>query len=127
LALILDTNAVSAFAEGDVALGSIIATQPDLAIPVIVLGEYLSGIRQSKYRKQYESWLQATLPSLHVLTIGRETASEYAEVYRELKAVGRPIPTNDMWIAALAREYRLPLLTRDQHFRAVAGVRLITW
>ena len=54
----------------------------------------------------------------------RETAERYAEIRHELKAAGTPIPTNDLWIAALARHHRMRLVTRDSHFRAIQGLRI---
>lgn len=56
--------------------------------------------------------------------VDRETAYCYAEIRRELKGAGQPIPSNDLWIAALAREYGLPVVSRDSHFRAVRGLRV---
>ena len=125
--MILDTNALSALAEGDAALLRVLERQPDLAVPAIALGEYLYGIRQSRFRLRYERWLNTSLSVLDLLEVGRETAQPYAEIRRELKAAGQPIPSNDLWIAALAREYNLPIVSRDRHFQAVRGVRLVTW
>ena len=125
--MILDTNALSAFVDGDEALLGTLGGQYELAVPVIVLGEYLFGIYQSRLRARYEQWLNENLPLLDLLSIGRETARHYAEVRVELKAAGRPIPSNDLWIAALARERRLALVSRDRHFEAVRGLRLVVW
>ena len=125
--MILDTNALSALAEGDGDLLRVVENQPDLAVPVIALGEYYYGIQQSRFRLRYERWLNANLSVLDLLAVGRETAQPYAEIRRELKAAGQPIPSNDLWIAALAREYNLPVVSRDRHFQAVRGLRLVTW
>jgi predicted nucleic acid-binding protein len=125
--VILDTNALSALAEGDVDLLRVIEGQPDLAVPAIALGEYIYGIQQSRFRLRYERWLNANLSVLDLLAVGRGTAQPYAEIRRELKGAGQPIPSNDLWIAALAREYNLPIVSRDRHFQAVRGIRLVTW
>ena len=127
MALIFDTNALSAFADGSEAFLRVIEDVDDPALPVIALGEYLYGVQQSRLRARYERWLSANLPLFDLLEIGRETAQRYAEIRQELKAAGRPIPINDVWIAALAREHGLPLLTRDSHFQAVEGLRVLTW
>ena len=58
----------------------------------------------------------------HLLPVVHETAERYAEIRQELKAAGTPIPTNDFWIAALARHHRMPILTRDTHFRGIQGL-----
>jgi tRNA(fMet)-specific endonuclease VapC len=127
MALILDTNAVSAFADGDRELRLMIGQERNLAAPAVVLGEYLFGIRQSRHRAQYERWLKAHLPLFSLLPIDAATAGSYAEIRLELKAAGRPIPTNDVWIAALARQYGYAILSRDRHFEAVKGVQLVSW
>jgi len=62
LALILDTNALSAYVDGDQDLLHLIASESELAIPVVALGEYLYGIHQSRLRQRYEQWLNANLP-----------------------------------------------------------------
>ena len=62
-----------------------------------------------------------------MLDIGAATAVHYAAIRQELRDAGSPIPTNDVWIAALAREHRLAVLTRDRQFSAVAGIRTRTW
>jgi predicted nucleic acid-binding protein len=127
VALILDTNALSAFADGDAAMAGALADQTQLAIPVVVLGEYLYGIRRSRFRKRYERWLAESANAFAILEIGVETAGHYAAIRQELRDAGSPIPTNDVWIAALAREYRCPVLTRDRHFATVKGLRIRTW
>jgi predicted nucleic acid-binding protein len=125
--LILNTNALSAFAEGDPGMAAALRDQTRLAIPVVVLGEYLYGIRRSRFRKRYERWLAEGEDAFTILEIGAPTASHYAAIRQELRNAGSPIPTNDVWIAALAREYRWPILTRDRHFAAVNGLRIRTW
>ena len=127
MAIILDTNALSAFADGDEGLRDAVDRQKDLAMPVIVLGEYLFGIRSSRHRARYQDWLSRQTPFWIVLSIGVGTAECYAEIWSELKSKGRPVPTNDVWIAALAREHGYPIASRDSHFDVVAGVRRISW
>jgi tRNA(fMet)-specific endonuclease VapC len=125
--LILDTNALSAFADGDQNLLPVIENEPGLALPVIVLGEYLYGIHQSRFQARYQRWLDAYLSLFDLLAVGKETARRYAELRRELKTAGTPIPSNDAWIAALAREHRLGVVTRDVHFQAIRGLQLLSW
>jgi len=125
--VILDTNALSAFVNGDTAVGAILQTQPRAAIPVIVLGEFRYGIAESRHRKVYESWLDAQLRHFDILAINEQTTISYAALRVGLKHSGRPIPANDAWIAALALQHRLPILSRDAHFDAVAGVQRSSW
>lgn len=126
--MILDTNALSALADGERALAPILLGAAEVALPVIVLGEFLYGIRQSKYRSRYETWLSSQLlPGCRLLHVDEETAHEYSELRHELKRVGRPIPANDTWIAALAHQHSLPVLSRDQHFDSLPHVKRIGW
>jgi tRNA(fMet)-specific endonuclease VapC len=127
VAVILDTNALSAFAEGDEKLLRVLVNETELALPVIALGEYLYGIQQSRLRAAYETWLQANLSFFDLLPIVRDTAERYSEIRHELKTAGTPIPTNDLWIAALARHHRMRLVTRDAHFRAIQGLHILAW
>ena len=127
MALILDTNALSAFADGDAKLLRVVEREDEFALPAIALGEYLYGIRQSRFRARYDHWLDVNLPLFDVLAVGRDTAQRYADIRQELKVSGQPIPSNDLWIAALAREYGLPVVSRDSHFQTVRGLRVLAW
>jgi predicted nucleic acid-binding protein len=125
--VILDTNALSAVADGDSKVESVLREATSVAVPVIVLGEFRYGIRQSRARVRYERWLVESIPNYQVLAVDEETAERYAQVRDELRRAGRPVPANDLWIAALARQHALPLLTRDQHFDHIPGLKRIIW
>ncbi len=125
--MILDTNGLSAIADGNFALEPILLEAAEIAVPAIVLGEYRYGIRQSRDRARYEAWLAEAISSYRVLVVDNETAEHYADIRDELKRRGRPIPANDLWIAALTRQHALPLLSRDQHFEFVPGLKRIDW
>jgi tRNA(fMet)-specific endonuclease VapC len=127
LEVILDTNALSAFAEGDQAIEPTLRQVAQPRIPVVVLGEYRFGIAQSRDRSKYERWLDEYLGGFRVLDVTDETSRHYADVRLELKKIGKPIPSNDLWIAALCRQHRLPILSRDGHFDAVHGLKRIGW
>src|ERR1022692_1808709 len=86
-------------ADGDMKLEPLLQRAAEIAVPVIVLGEYKYGIRQSRNRTRYERWLAEVIASGRVLVVDRGTAGLYAEVRDELKRSGRPIPGNDLWIA----------------------------
>lgn len=125
--MILDTNALSAFIDGDSAIGDLLARQPRAAIPVIVLGEFRYGILGSRRRAAYETWLESHLVDFELLSVTPSTAFAYALIRTALKQAGHPIPANDVWIAALAAEHRLPVLSRDAHFDAVPGLQRVAW
>jgi len=125
--VILDTNALSAFVDGDRGVGEILRAQERAAIPVIVLGEFRYGIAPSRHRSSYEDWLDSHLRHFDVLPVTDETAVAYAALRVDLKRSGRPIPANDAWIAALALQHRLPVLSRDEHFDAVPALHRRSW
>lgn len=125
--MILDTNAVSAWAEHDPSAWRLIEAQEFLCLPVIVLGEFRFGLRGSRKRSVLEPELEVLEQTVRVLEVTRETAAVYATVRFELKQRGTPIPENDVWVAALARQHGLPVMSRDAHFDCVAGVRRVSW
>ena len=125
--MILDTNALSAFADGDAGVGDVLQRQSRVAIPVIVLGEFRYGIAQSKHRAAYEAWLDSHLLHFDILTVTQDTALAYAALRVALRRSGRPIPANDAWIAALALQHRRSVLSRDEHFDAVPGLDRARW
>lgn len=125
--MILDTNALSAVADDEPAAVELFKKAEVIALAVIVLGEYRFGIAQSRKRNDYEDWLQRLIGVSQVLEIDEQTTQYYAHVRVDLKTVGKPIPSNDIWIAALCRQHSLPLLSRDRHFDAVRGITRIAW
>jgi predicted nucleic acid-binding protein len=125
--MIVDTNALSAAADDDPAVIAILARTGQMAIPVIVLGEFRYGIAQSRHCATYENWLAGLIRDCSVLDINEPTTQHYAEIVIDLRRKGKPIPTNDLWIAALCRQHSLPLLSRDHHFDQVTGLKRIGW
>lgn len=125
--MILDTNAVSALADGLAAFEAAARGVRRFSIPVVVLGEFQFGIRRSRHRERYAEWLEDLVDASVVLDIDRVTASRYATIREALRRRGRPIPSNDVWIAALALQHELPVLSRDAHFDEVVGVQRIAW
>ncbi len=125
--MILDTNALSAFADGLPAVVEKLGLADELYVPVIVLGEYRFGIATSRRRREYEAWLARGRAFWNVLPAVEETALHYASIRQDLKKAGAPLPTNDVWIAALARQHELPVLSRDIHFDAVPDLSRLSW
>jgi len=125
--MLLDTNALSALAARNEELIKTLESAPRLAVTIISVGDYFYGLTQSRHRDELADWLEAFLSRAELLHIGRRTLPHYAEVRRQLKKDGTPIPANDCWIAALAKEHRLPIVSRDKHFDAVKGLRRIYW
>jgi predicted nucleic acid-binding protein len=84
------------------------------------MGGFAAGAKEQQNRAELDALL--TSPRVRVVTMDRETAQCYAEVYSALRKAGRPIPTHDMWIAASAIQHGLRLFTFDDHFRYVPGL-----
>ncbi len=127
MALILDTNALSAIAEGEPGATKKFARARQVSIPAIVLGEYRYGIAQSRHEDEYERWLNQMISVCRVLEVNEETAIWYAGLCSQLKKAGTPIPSNDAWIAALCRQHALPLLSQDRHFDLIKGLQRLDW
>lgn len=125
--MILDTNTLSAWVDGDEAVGKILKTAASLELNSISMGEYRFGLLSSRKRAEYEKRLGLIEADVPMLVIDAAIAVHYAAIRHELKRKGRPIPYHDIWIAALARQYRLPILSRDTHFDHVERVRRIGW
>lgn len=125
--MILDTNALCAYLDNTPEAVKIVSEAREVAIPVIVAGEFAFGIAQSRHREVYEISLQRMLDRCTVLDIGMETARQYAAIRLELKGAGTPIPANDVWTTALSRQHAIPVMSRDTHFDVVGGLRRRTW
>ena len=124
-ALLLDTNAYTAFMAGDAATVDALAHAERLLMSPVVLGELLGGFaagsREASNRALLATFLDT--PRVQQVAITAATADSYALVYASLRRKGQPIPSNDMWIAASALEHGAALLTRDAHFAHVEGLR----
>ncbi len=125
--MILDTNAISDYADGNPSLIEALRSSRKHSIPAIVLGEYRYGLARSRLKHERTIWINRLESEMEVLEITRSTARAYADVRNQLRAIGRPIPENDLWIAALAIEHGLSLLTRDSHFDYVSGLVRVNW
>ena len=125
--MILDTNALSAFFEGDAALKAIVAKAAKISLPVIVLGEFRFGLFGSRLRKIIEPALDGLQAAADILPVDTETVLPYAKLCDQMKRAGTPIPLNDLWIAALAVQHGLPIVSRDPHFDLVPGIRRVAW
>ena len=114
----LDTNRLTDLLHGDPALAEFLGRCDEVWIPLIVLGEMKAGFYGGNRQLQNEMRLRNILAihNVQILFPGRETAEQYARLFVQLKRAGLPIPDNDMWIAAMALEHDLTLITRDRHF-----------
>jgi tRNA(fMet)-specific endonuclease VapC len=124
--ILLDTNAYVRFLAGDERVLASLAGADRVYVSVFVLGELNAGFRAGKKgrenRRILESFLEKS--SVAVLEATRETAEIFGIVKDSLRKAGKPIPVNDVWIAAHALETGSVLVTYDAHFRAVPGLRI---
>jgi tRNA(fMet)-specific endonuclease VapC len=122
--LLLDTSAYSAFMRGHEDVVMEFRLADNLVLNPIVLGELHSGFAAGGQQKKNEAELQAFLdsPRVRLVTMDEETSVFYATIYAGLRKAGKPIPTNDLWIAASAMQHGLVLLTLDSHFEHVSQV-----
>lgn len=125
--MILDTNAVSALFVGDAGLETILAGTARHHLPTIVVGEYRYGLERSRHRAALSQLLDRLAAESVVLPVDLGTASHYAAIREQLRHKGTPIPENDLWIAALARQHRLAIASRDGHFDHVEGIERHPW
>jgi len=117
----LDTNRLTDLFQGDAALADWLGTCQEVWIPLFVLAEIKAGFHGGKQPQRNEMLLRNLLAkaTVDVLMPGRETAEQYARLFVQLKRAGTPVPDNDLWIASLALEHDLFLVTRDRHFQRI--------
>jgi predicted nucleic acid-binding protein len=122
----LDTNRLTDLFQGDTALADLLGGCDEVWIPLIVLAEIKAGFHGGAAQHRNEILLRQLLakPTVDVLLPTRETAEHYARLFVQLKRAGSPIPVNDIWIAALALEQDLVLITRDRHFDRIPQLLL---
>jgi tRNA(fMet)-specific endonuclease VapC len=125
--LALDTNAVIAYREGISEVCTRIDKADIILLPVTVIGELLYGALTSTKTKKNEKFVQKFVEYSLVMPIDESVAARYARVRFDLKRRGTPIPENDIWIAAACLDLEVPLLNRDDHFKLVPGLNVISW
>ena len=97
----------------------------ELYVPLTALGEILYGIRRSGNDPRAVTQWQKFSQNVVLLHPDEATAAAYAEIKQHLEEKGKRIPDNDMWIAATAKSFDLPLYCRDGHFDELVGIMSI--
>jgi len=120
----VDTNVVIALFAGDPAIVESLRREAAVFLCVPVLGELRYGALASARTESNLARLDDFANAVIVLPCDTETAASYAAVKFDLRKKGRPIPENDVWIASIARQHNLTLLTRDAHFREIEGLEV---
>jgi len=131
---LLDTNHWSAIQRNDPVVIAHMQSLPEEArifMPVIVQGELLVGIElaasEAKRERLQQLYEQVVAQAADVLPITPEIAEWYARIFAQLRRKGKPIPTNDIWIAAIALAHGLILVTSDEHFQHIDGLQVEDW
>ena len=123
----LDTNIVIALFADEAIVKNNLAQASEVFIPSIVIGELCYGARRSGRIEANLARVDELVASSTILVSDTETARQYGEVKNKLRLKGRPLPENDVWIAALALQHDLILVTRDAHFREVENLQPVAW
>lgn len=124
--ILLDTNAYTGLLAGDEQVLNVVASAEAVFMSIFVLGELHAGFRGGSKQRQNLDTLKRflTQPSVKILNATAETAEVFGELKNLLRRGGTPLPINDVWIAAHGMETGSVIVTRDQHFRKIAGIRL---
>jgi len=125
--LLIDTNIYSYALRGDDDVVEVLRKAEQIGFSVISIGELLSGFKgggtEQKNREELEKFLDS--PRVVVYSVNEDTSEFYAEILHNLREIGKPVPTNDIWIAAVAFQNGLRLFTKDEHFKGIAGLSLV--
>ncbi len=125
--VLLDTNIVIALFARDETVLRELSNAASVFVPSIVVGELFYGAYRSRRFDENVTRVDEFVSRSAVLTCGAVTARRYAQIKNRLREAGRPIPENDIWIAAVARQHDLTLVSRDSHFAEVEGLETATW
>ena len=120
----LDTSAYSNFRRGNEEVASLLDRADLVGVPTIALGELRTGFLLGSRRERNEAELATFLdnPAVELFQVDAEASRHYAEIVVELREAGTPVPTNDIWIAALAARNGTAVLTCDDHFKRITRV-----
>ena len=123
----LDTNVLIGLLGNPEEYAERLADFDEIVLCPVVLGEFRAGLFDTKAGRENRKVLDLYLrnPSVRTSPMAASTAMLYAKIFQALKAKGRPIPTNDMWIAACALDAGVPLATDDNHFSSIPMLQLI--
>jgi len=125
--VLIDTNVYAAFKRGWPEAMTVLDDAPRIGMSTVVIGELLGGFalgsQEERNRQELAQFLD--VPGVVVLPVDMQTAEHYARVYLALRQAGRPIPTNDMWIAATAIQHGFGLSSYDRHFEFVGDLQVV--
>ncbi len=123
----LDTNIVIAMFREDESVFAQLDDSVEIFLPLTIVGELYHGAEKSANRQQNYDRIEALLLDFPILIYNQSVAIQYGKIKRHVEAKGKPIPENDLWIAACAQYFDLTLATRDLHFANIDGLRTVRW
>jgi len=124
---LLDTNIVIALFANETAVKDNLAKTEEVFVPSVVIGELCYGAHKSTRAKENLTRIDDFASSSLVLGCDAETARVYGEIKNILRLKGRPLPENDIWIAAIAVQHNLILVSRDAHFSEIENLEVVAW
>lgn len=124
---LVDTNVVIALFANEPSVEDRFNQAERIHLPVIVLGELIYGAKYSRHPEENFRKIQDFRQMCESQWIDEETAIRYGEIKQQLRQKGHPIPDNDIWIAAIAQQHQLILVTRDSHFNEIEGLMIERW
>ncbi len=125
--ILLDTSVIVAALRRVPGMMERLRGAAELLVPIAVLGELEYGANLATPPARQHEAVRMFMEGVTLVLPTARTAAEYGRIKAALKTAGTPLPENDIWIAAVACEQRLPLPTRDAHFEVIAGLTVIDW
>ena len=124
---LLDTNIVIAYSKKERIIVDRIKSLHDINISCITLGELYFGANLSAYKESNYNKIKEFLSETNLFDITSYTAYEYALIKAKIRSIGKPLPDNDLWIAAIAQEHNMTIVTRDKHFLELDFIKTEIW
>ena len=124
---LLDTNIITAWLKGETSVADKIDKAKEIHIPIIVVGELYYGALYSTQVEKNIREIKSITSNYNVLKVDEETTIAYGNIKAALRKKGKPIPENDIWIAAIAKRYELVVVTRDKHFKEIESINIKSW
>ena len=125
--LLLDTNCIVALWATDPSAIELVANATKCHLPVVVIGELYYGAYRSGRVQENLNKVDELLGEFKVLGCNVETGQIYGRLKHQLRMMGKPIPENDLWIGAIAKQHNLLVATKDHHFQAIEAVETVGW
>lgn len=124
---LLDTNIIIALFAKEPVVHERLSNTDEVFVPCVALGEMYFGAYKSLRIKENLARIDEFVLNITVLACDTDTAKKYGDIKNQLKEKGQPLPENDIWVAAVAQQYDLTLITRDIHFHIIENLKIESW